>query len=118
VKARVKRVLREIDLRRRKPQTKSLCIWDAKQPGLVLRVRPSGHGALAFVYNLGGKTRWYTIGDGVFLSDARRIAAKLRLAVFEGRDPAAERTALRRADTLAELHAGYLERYAKKENRS
>jgi integrase len=118
VKAKVKKVLRELDLRRRKPGAKSWCIWDARQPGLVLRVRPSGHAAVAFVYNRRGKTRWYTIGDGVLLSDARRIAAKLRLAVLEGKDPAAERIAGRESDTFAELHGRYVEEWAKRENKS
>jgi integrase len=111
-------VLREIDLRRRKPGAKSYCIWDAKQPGLVLRVRPSGRAALAFVFNRAGKTRWFTIGDGVFLSDARRIAARLRLAVVEGRDPAAERKAERDAGTFAELARRYVEEWSKRRNKS
>jgi integrase len=118
VKVKDKRVLRELDLRRRKPGAKSHCVWDAKQPGLVLRVRPSGRAALAFVYNRSGKTRWYTIGDGVFLSDARRIAARLRLAVVEGRDPAAERKAERDAGTFGELARRYVEEWSKRRNRS
>jgi integrase len=111
-------VLREFDLRRRKPGAKSYCVWDAKTPGLVLRVRPSGLAALAFVYNYRSRTRWLTIGGGVLLSDARRIAAKLRLAVIEGRDPAAERRAERDAGTFGELARRYVEEHAKKKNKS
>jgi integrase len=118
MKAKAKRVLRELDLRRRRPGAKSYCVWDAKTPGLVLRVRPAGRAVLAFVYNRRGKTRWFTIGDGVLLSDARRIAARLRLAVFEGRDPAAERKAERDAGTFGELARRYVEEWSKRRNRS
>jgi integrase len=118
VKAKEKRTLREFDLRRRKPGAKSYCIWDAKTPGLVLRVRPSGRATLAFVFNRSGRTRWFTIGDGVLLSDARRIAAKLRLAVVEGRDPAAERKDRSDAPTFAELAERYVNEDAKRRNRS
>ena len=118
MKAKEKRTLREFDLRRRKPGEKSRCIWDAKTPGLVLRVRRSGRATLAFVYNIRGRTRWYTIGDGILLSDARRIAAKLRLAVAEGRDPAAERKDRSDAPTFAELAERYVNERAKKKNRS
>jgi len=117
MKAKEKRVLRELDLRRRKPG-KARSVWDARQPGLVVRVRPSGHAALAFVYNRGGKTIWFTIGGGVLLADARLIAAKLRLAVVEGRDPAAERRAARDAETFGALAERYVEEWSRRRNRS
>ena len=46
------------------------------------------------------------------------MAAKLRLAVAEGKDPLAERRAERGRGTFEEVHARYLETYAKKRNRS
>jgi integrase len=52
------------------------------------------------------------------LSDARRIAAKLRAAVAEGRDPAAERKAERGAGTFAELAERYVEEWSRRRNRS
>jgi integrase len=54
----------------------------------------------------------------VALSDARRIAAKLRLAVAEGKDPLAERRAERGRGSFADVHFRYLEQHAKKRNRS
>jgi integrase len=116
VKAKEKRVLRELDLRRRKPGAKDRRIWDAKQPGLVLRIRRSGHASLEFSYSHHSRQRWYIIGDGVLLSDARRIAAKLTYAVAEGRDPAAERKADRDADTFEQLARRYVEEDAKRNN--
>jgi integrase len=118
VRARHKRKLTPMDLVRLKPGAKTVCVWDALAPGLALRLRPSGRRSFYFVYNRSSATRWYRIGL-VPLAEARKEAMRLRVEVLvHGRDPAAERTALRRADTLAELHAGYLERHAKKENRS
>jgi integrase len=52
------------------------------------------------------------------LGDARRIAAKVRLAVAEGRDPVAERKAERGSGTFAELADRYLEQHAKRNNKS
>jgi integrase len=118
MKAKEKRVLRELDLRRRKPGAKSHCIWDAKQPGLCARVRRSGHVSLAFVFSRHGKTIWYTIGAGVLLSDARRIAARLACAAAEGRNPQREKLAQRDAGTFGELARRYVEERAKRRNRS
>jgi hypothetical protein len=66
--------------------------WDAKQPRLMLRVQPSGHRAFKYVYSKAGDAQWFHIGH-IGLKDARRIAAKLHLAVAEGKDPLAERQA-------------------------
>jgi integrase len=52
------------------------------------------------------------------LSDARRIAAGLRVAVAEGRDPVAERQAERGAGTFAELADRYVNEWAKRRNKS
>jgi integrase len=52
------------------------------------------------------------------LSDARRIAVKIRLAVAEGKDPVAERQAERGAGTFAEMADRYLAEHAKKRNKS
>src|SRR5262249_53689433 len=70
-----------------------------------------------YVYSRRGRPRWYHIGD-VGLADARRMVAKVKLAVAEGKDPAAERKAERGAGTFAELAERYVEEYAKKNNKS
>jgi hypothetical protein len=95
-------------VRRIKPKEKVHCVWDAKAPGLVLRVHPSGRKTFAFVYNIRGRTRWYTIGD-VPLFDARRMATKLKTEVLvENRDPATERKQDREAGTFAQLAQRYV----------
>src|SRR5215831_7059296 len=91
---------------------------DKRQPGLVLRKRPSGHQSYYFVYNFRGRTRWYCIGQ-VGLTDARKAAAKLYAQVkVEERDPQAEKLAKRTAGTFAELHERYVEEWAKRRNKS
>src|SRR5262245_14873665 len=79
--------------------------WDAKQPGLCLAVHPTGKKMWRTVYRASARPVWLTIGDArsISLADARRIAARVGLAVAEGKDPAAERRAERAAGTFAEL---------------
>src|SRR4051794_16520404 len=116
MKAKDKRVLTDLFVRRAKPKEKVHCVWDAKASGLVLRVHPSGRKTFAFVYNIRGRTRWFTIGD-VPLSEARQMATKLRTDVLiEGRDPAAERREDRDAGTFAQLANRYVEEHAKRRN--
>src|SRR3954447_23861604 len=91
--------------------------YDDRCPGLVLRTRPSGHQSFYFVFNFRGRTRWYHIG-GIKRSEARKIAAALRLEVVQGRDPAAARKAERRAGTFGELAARYVSEWAKRRNKS
>jgi integrase len=104
-------------VKRAKTETAAVNWWDEKERGLVLRVQPSGQRAFKFVYSFRGRPRWFHIGD-IGLSDARRIAARLRLAVAEGKDPVADRRAERSAGTFAELVDRYVEQHAKRKNGS
>ncbi|WP_321801707.1 integrase family protein [Burkholderia sp. BCC1988] len=63
--------------------------WDAKSPGLGLRVTKSGARAFVFESRLFGKTIRLTIGDprSWDLSNARAEAARLALLIDAGRDP-------------------------------
>ena len=112
-----KRVLTELTLKKTRAEATAFNIWDEKERGLVLRVQPSGQRAFKAVYSFRGKPRWYHIGL-VPLSDARRIVAKVRLAVAEGKDPVAERKAERGSGTFAELAERYVNQHARKKNRS
>jgi integrase len=103
-----KRNLTELFVKKVKPETSPFNVWDEKERGLVLRVQPTGHRAFKVVYSFRGRPRWYHVGD-IGLSDARRIAAKVRLAVAEGKDPVADRQAERGAGSFAELADRYLE---------
>jgi integrase len=115
MRARDKRTLRELHVTRAKLAPGAY--YDARERGLLLRVRASGHRGFYFMYNHRGRTRWYNIGL-VPLADARRIAVRLRLAVAEGKDPAAERRDQRDAGTFGELARRYVEEHAKKKNKS
>lgn len=97
--------------------------WDAKAPGLGLRVTPAGARSYIFESRLFGKTVRVTIGDARAwtLGKARTEAARLRTAIDDGKDPreqAAEQRAAhdarqveaRRQDvTLADAWTAYIE---------
>jgi integrase len=112
--------LTEVYVNRVKPEQIAFNAWDTKQSGLVLRVQPSGHRSWRVFYRVNGRARWYHIGDAssIGLTDARRIAARVSLAVAEGEDPEAERKAERSSGTFADLAGRHLEEHAKKKNKS
>jgi integrase len=114
-----KRRLTELAVRKLKPGSAPYLIWDSLQRGLAIRVQPTGARAWKAIYSRHGRPRWYHIGDAgaIRLADARRLAARVMLAVIEGKDPAAERKAERGSGTFADLHAKYLET-AKLKNKS
>jgi integrase len=112
-----KRNFTELFVRRVRPEATPFNTWDTRERGLVLRVQPTGQRAFKVVYSFRGRPRWYHVGN-VGLGDARRIAAKVRLSVAEGKDPVAERKAERGAGTFAELAERYLTEHAKKRNKS
>ena len=104
-----------------KPQDRPQLIWDLKQPGLALSVRPTGKRAWKVVYRHKGRPRWLHLGDvrSIGLADARQRAARIVVDVMEGKDPAGERKAERAADdTFAALAAQYVELHARKHNKS
>lgn len=106
-------------VRKLKPQARVYAIWDLRQPGLAVLVQPSGYKAFKFVYSFKSRPRWYHIGNAAIpVVDARRLAAGVMLKVVEGKDPAAEKKAERGGNTFAELAQAYVERYAKKKNKS
>ena len=83
-------------------------------------MQPSGHRSYKVIYSHHARPRWYHIGaaDAIGLADARRMAGRVMVAVFEGKDPAAERKAERGKGTFAELAEKYVEQHAKKNNKS
>src|SRR6516225_5689814 len=100
-----RRKLTETYVGRVRPEQIAFNAWDTHQRGLVLRVQPSGHRSWRVFYRVNGRARWYHIGDAssIGLTDARRIAARVSLAVAEGEDPEAERKAERSSGTFADL---------------
>jgi integrase len=115
-----RRKLTDLFVSSRKAQERPELIWDLKQPGLALSVRPSSKKAWKVIYRFHGRPRWLHLGDAraIGLADARRLAARVMLDVAEGKDPGAERRAERLIGTFAELASQYVELHAKKHNKS
>jgi len=113
--------LSELAVKRQRPNKDApYLIWDTKQSGLALRIRPTGARSWYCVYSRHGRPRWYRLGDAnaIGLADARVLAGEAMLAVAKGGDPAADRKAARSKGTFEELAAQYVEQHAKKNNRS
>lgn len=77
--------------------------------GLYLHVKPNGWRGWKFITRAGGKRREQGLGPfpKVSLADARRAAAKLRLAIDEGEDPFAKAEA-RVVPTFAEAASQFI----------
>jgi integrase len=97
-----------------KPTGKEYCAWDDLQRGFGVRVMPGG--AMSFVVKYragsgrGAPVRRVTLGKvGTITPDqAREIAKRVLGAVAGGADPASEKAAERRAETINELVALFL----------
>jgi len=115
-----RRKLTDLFVSSRKAQERPELIWDLKQPGLALSVRPSSKKAWKVIYRFHGRPRWLHLGDAraIGLADARRLAARVMLDVAEGKDPGAERRAERLTGTFTELASQYVELHARKHNKS
>ena len=115
-----KRVLTELLLRRLRPRAQRFLIWDRKQSGLALQIRPNGRRGWKCIYSCRGRVRWFHLGDGnaIGLQQARELARDIMYAVAKGEDPQAEKRARRNAGTFAELAERYVEDYAKRRNKS
>ena len=100
------------------PKAKTFLVWDTRQPGLVLQVRPGGSKTYKCIYSHRGRPRWYHLGKAVTVADARKLAVRIMYQVAEGKDPAAERKAHRSKGTFEELAERYVEEYAKQKNKS
>jgi integrase len=115
-----KRVLTELLLQRLRPRAQRFLVWDRKQSGLALQVRPNGRRGWKCIYSCRGRVRWFHLGDGnaIGLQQARALARDIMYAVAKGEDPQAEKRAKRNAGTFAELAERYREDYAKRHNKS
>jgi integrase len=117
-RSKTKDQLTELYVQKLKPESRRYLVWDTKQGGLALQVRPNGHRSWKCIYSLHGRVRWYDIGaaNKIGLAKARKLAADVMYEVAKGKDPQAEKRATRSAGTFEELAARYRDEYAKKEN--
>lgn len=113
---RAKLTKREVD--KAEPKGKRYALFDSMTPGFGLRVYPSGQKSWIFEYRPGNGGRRIakkrvTIGKvGDFTPDqARKKAEAIRALVLMGRDPQAEKTALRLAPTVAEIAKLFVEQH-------
>ena len=102
------------------PKADQADYWDTSLPGFILRVSYGGRKAWGVVYRHEGRRRRLTFGTypSLSLADARAKANDTLRDVAHGKDPAAEKSAERRAETLGELAAEYIEKHAKPKKRS
>ena len=97
---------------------------DGKIPGLALRVTPSGSKSWALRYRrTGGRadpSRRVTLGSypTISLADARQTATDILRRVEAGENPTPTPTPASTLDTVADLAADYLRRYAQVKKRS
>jgi hypothetical protein len=103
---------RAVDAFRSEPAGREAFIFDDQMPGFGIRKMPSGVMSWIVQYrNVYGRTRRLTLSKvGVLTPDeARKLAQDKLTETAHGADPSAERTAARKAITVAELADQYLE---------
>jgi integrase len=99
-------------------------VWDEGRKGFGVRVTPRGVKSFVWVYHFQGKPRRLTLGTypALGLADAGVKLADAKKLLDHGEDPGklavAERAAERQAETIEQLVADYLERYARPRKRS
>lgn len=104
-----------------KPKTKDYMVWDTEVPGFGVRVK-KGTGTKSFCIqyrNAQGRSRRLTVGryGRLTVQEGRKQARKLLAKSEEGRDPTEEKTATRRAPTVADLCERYMVEHAEPKKR-
>jgi len=103
-----------------KPTLRRVEYLDRKVPGLALRVTPQGAKSWTIRYRHRGRLRRLTLGDVdvIPLADARERARDELHAASKGADPATVKQSGKKAETVGELAAVYIEKWAKPRKRS
>ncbi len=102
------------------PDTGRAEYWDAHTKGFGLRVSAQGRKTWVVMYRHQGRLRRLTLGTypALPLARARKKASERLSEVAEGRDPAGEKLAARKADTFGDLAEDYMRLYAIPQKRS
>jgi len=98
------------------PTDKDTWLWDSDLPGFGVRIQPSGRKTYVTRYRTqSGTQRKFTVArcTDVTAEKAREMARKVFAAAAEGKDPAAEKHALKVAPTIAELKERYMREHAR-----
>ena len=107
-----------------KPANNRIDIRENGNPGFAIRVAPSGRKSWLYIYTIDGVKRRMTLGvyPSTSLTKARAAYAEAVDKVRNGHDPAAMKVASRRkekqAETIEQLAAEYMEKWAKPRKRS
>jgi hypothetical protein len=104
-----RRRLSNIVLNNLKPKPGPYLLWDTKQAGLAVQVRPTGKRTFYCIYTYRSRPRWHRIAavNAIGLAEARKLAGRIMFKVAEGNDPQAERRASRTAGTFQDLAVRY-----------
>jgi len=94
------------------------------EPGLYLRVSPSGGKSFVTLYTFDGKQRWLTIGrfPAMSLATARRKLEEIQRQIAEGKDPQQAKLEAKaqriKAPTVQEFAEVYLKKWAEPNKKS
>jgi integrase len=99
------------------PQAVDVVLWDTALPGFGVRVKPTGIRSYIVQYRdrASGSSKRMTIGQhGPLLTfnQAKMQARGILADAMRGQDPVGQRSAVRKAPSMADLAADYLERHA------
>lgn len=99
--------LTEKCIRAMQPEAKPVRVWDTEQPGLFLRIQPSGIKSFIVAYRADGKLTNHTLGryGTLSLAQARDQARAALGKAATGTDPQAERKAKRKAAAATKREA-------------
>lgn len=102
------------------PAAADYMAWDTELHGFGCRVHPGGRKTFVFKYRVGGgrsaSQRKMTLGqysDAFTVDQARTMARRIHADVLTGKDPAGDRAAHRKAETLKDFAKQYMNDHAK-----
>ncbi len=104
---------REVD--QLEPREREYFAWDDKIKGFGVRVIPSGVKTFVFRYKIGRTTKRMKLGllGSVTPDEARKLAKDAALAVANGQDPGQAKAQRRRAATIEEACARFVNEYSR-----